>query len=174
MTPLQAPAFRNTNTGLVTQALQFDAVNTEALSLWLGSYGVQGTISTYMQPAVSPLPVLVIEPNDGEPIQLRVGDWLVMCDCAGRFHPCPGDLFTQYFTPTQVPDEAPQDEAPDRYQLTNAQVVADLQEWARQNIGHYGNEKPQDVLKAAYMDALELALFLREQIEIASSMQGRM
>ena len=151
-------------------ALMYDGRNMQALNSWLAASGERGRIEECIDPA-DPFAffgsyILVITIEGMAPIVLRPGDWLIECDCSERFHSCPADLFTTRFLPAlQEATVAEAQPEPDRYQRTNAQVVADLQDWSRQNIGHYGNEKPEDVLRRAYMDALELALFLREKID---------
>lgn len=85
------------------------------------------------------------------------------------------DVLPEQDEPSPEPQDL-QEAAPvlDSYQRTNAQVIEDLQSWSAQNIGHYGNEKPQDVLRRAYSDALELALYLREQIDFRDELLAHM
>jgi hypothetical protein len=170
------------------QAMMYDGFNHDAIVAWIAASGAAGEATVYTD-ALSLTRILVVEIIGSGRLDLKPGDWAVKCSCPFRFHPCTGDVFAEKFTAVgEVPVHpsagvnfsmvegvrpAPQEAAetrepePDRYEVTAQQVITDIQQRRELNIGHYGNEKPHNVLYRAYQDALELALYLREQVAIA-------
>lgn len=165
--------FRRTD-GLLVQAARYDGSEGSYTDIvnWLSAVGAHGQAYAVRDPfAFIPEPTLYIVLDGGEQICLKPGDWITSCNCESGFHAAPADGFENRFAAVPEPVQEPEPQ-PDRYQRTNALVREDLKNWDLQRIGHYGNEKPGDVLRRAYMDALELALFLREQLDFAENIQG--
>lgn len=160
----------------VREAIMYDGGNMQAIVDWLAASGEQGYVEECIDPAdyFSPTRarILVIWFDGASAaLVLHSGDWLVKCSCQFRFHALTSAEFLAANTRADV-DDAQQDkpaETSDRYEIAARQLVNDIQERRRLGIGHYGNEKPRNVLYRAYQDAIDLALLLREQLTIAES-----
>ncbi len=78
----------------VIEAMQWTGDNLAAIRDWAGTDGIYG-------PTERRADQLTVTAITGDPTPVRIGDWILPEPQAGRFYPCPSNIFEALYEPVQ-------------------------------------------------------------------------